>query len=256
MSTLAVPRDALMPRSPDSKGPGFALALLAHAALVVALAFGVNWKASDPEGVEAELWASVPQIAAPKATEPEPTPVKPEPKPEPRRPVQAPASTGTTGTNTDGTRTSTGPATPPAESVESVESVAAVIPPDAKPLTEVERKKLIQARQLLAERRTAKELKEAYQLAREVADAHPELKEAQHLAAEGAYRISRWSDALAYFRRGGDPDRVAALLRPLPDVRAVESWDAAGAAAALKRALPNLKRTAYVDSYVGKIQGK
>jgi colicin import membrane protein len=89
MSTLAVQRDALMPRSPDSKGPGFALALLAHAALVVALAFGVNWKASDPEGVEAELWASVPQIAAPKATEPEPTPVKPEPKPEPQ-PVAKP----------------------------------------------------------------------------------------------------------------------------------------------------------------------
>lgn len=77
-------RDALMPRSPDSKGSGFVLALLAHAGLVVALAFGVNWKASDPEGVEAELWASVPQIAAPQATEPEPTPVKPEPKPEPQ----------------------------------------------------------------------------------------------------------------------------------------------------------------------------
>lgn len=84
MSTLALQRDAFKPRPPDSKGPGFALALLAHALLVVALAFGVNWHASEPEGVEAELWAAVPQIAAPKATEPEPAPVKVEPKPEPK----------------------------------------------------------------------------------------------------------------------------------------------------------------------------
>jgi hypothetical protein len=35
-----------------------------------------------------------------------------------------------------------------------------------------------------------------------------------------------------------------------------ESGDAAGAAAALRRALPNLKRTPYVDSYVQKIQGQ
>jgi len=41
----------------------------------------------------------------------------------------------------------------------------------------------------------------------------------------------RWDLELALPPQAG-PDRVAALLRPLPDVRAVESWDAAGAAAA------------------------
>ncbi len=180
---------------------------------------------------------------------------KPEPKPEPRRPVQAPVKgpAGGTGTNTDGTRTSTGTAPPAAE---SVESMAAIIPPDAKPLTEAERKKLIQARQLLAERRAAKEIKEAYQLAREVADAHPDLKEAQHLAAEGAYRISRWSDATTYFRRGGDPGENEPERLFYLAVSLYEQGDAAGAAAALKRALPNLKRTDYVDSYVRKIQGQ
>src|SRR2546422_9373535 len=84
MTTLAMQRDALMPRPPGGTGQGFVLALIVHMLLVAAIAFGVNWRSSEPEGVQAELWASVPQIAAPKAVEPEPTPVRPEPKPEPR----------------------------------------------------------------------------------------------------------------------------------------------------------------------------
>jgi colicin import membrane protein len=88
MSTLALQRDALLPRSRDGTGSGFVLALIAHGLLIVALAIGVNWHASEPEGVEAELWAAVPQIAAPKAAEPEP--VKPEPTPEPKPPVVKP----------------------------------------------------------------------------------------------------------------------------------------------------------------------
>jgi colicin import membrane protein len=63
--------------------------------LVIAFAFGVSWHAREPEGVEAELWASVPQIAAPRPVEPtvitpptppkvvEPPPVaRPEPRPD------------------------------------------------------------------------------------------------------------------------------------------------------------------------------
>ncbi len=129
-------------------------------------------------------------------------------------------------------------------------------PPAAdKPLTDAERKKLAQARELLAEQRPSKELRQAFELARSVADAHPGSKEAQLLAAEGAYRISRWSDATTYFRRGGDPgdeepDRLFYLA-----VSLYESGDAPGAAAALKRSLPNLKRTPYVESYIKKILG-
>ena len=138
------------------------------------------------------------------------------------------------------------PATPP-----STTAVAA-----DKPLTDAERKKLDQARQLLAEQRPSKELRQAFELARSVADAHPGSKEAQHLAAEGAYRISRWSDAATYFRRGGDPgDGEPERLFYLA-VSLYESGDAPGAAAALKRALPNLKRTPYVESYIKKIQGQ
>lgn len=90
MNAAALERDAFMPRPPAGLGRGLLLALLAHGLLVAALSLGVSWRASPPEGVEAELWAAVPQIAAPKAAAPEPPPpppVKPAPPPEPVKPV-------------------------------------------------------------------------------------------------------------------------------------------------------------------------
>ena len=39
-----------------------------------ALAFGVQLRASEPEGMEAELWAAVPQVAAQRDVAPEPDP--------------------------------------------------------------------------------------------------------------------------------------------------------------------------------------
>jgi hypothetical protein len=126
----------------------------------------------------------------------------------------------------------------------------------AKPLTAAERGKLDEARRLLADRRTASELREAYQLAREVADVHPGQKEAQHLAAEGAYRISRWSDAATYFRRGGDPGDDEPERLFYMAVAFFESGDRTAAAEALRRSLPNLQRTEYVDAYAKKILGQ
>ncbi len=66
------------------------LAIIAHVLLVAALTWGVNWK-SDPVTVtaDAELWAAVPQQAAPRLQEapsPPPTPVVAAPTP----PVVAP----------------------------------------------------------------------------------------------------------------------------------------------------------------------
>jgi colicin import membrane protein len=88
-------RDPFMPRQPRGMGAGLGLALLAHALLIVALAFGVNWRSSEPEGVEAELWSAVPQFEAPRAVTPPPAPAPPEPKrPEPvakAPPVREPA---------------------------------------------------------------------------------------------------------------------------------------------------------------------
>ncbi|HSG40376.1 MAG TPA: hypothetical protein VLE27_12120, partial [Thermoanaerobaculia bacterium] len=72
--------------------------------------------------------------------------------------------------------------------------------------SEAERKALIRARLILSEQRPGKdELEEAFRISREVAGAHADLKEAHHLAAEAAYRLRRWREALQYFRSGGDP---------------------------------------------------
>lgn len=90
MTTATLERDLFLPRRPAGLGRGLLLALLAHGLLIAALSLGVSWRASPPEGVEAELWAAVPQIAAPRAAEPEPPPpppVKPAPTPEPVKPV-------------------------------------------------------------------------------------------------------------------------------------------------------------------------
>ena len=59
MNTLVMQRDDLMPRPPGGMGSGLVLALLVHALLVAALAIGVNWHASEPEGIEAELCGDV-----------------------------------------------------------------------------------------------------------------------------------------------------------------------------------------------------
>jgi len=63
------------------------LALLIHGLLLAALTWGVSWRRSDTRlSVEAELWAAVPQQAAPKLVEPEP---EPEPAPPPPPPPKA-----------------------------------------------------------------------------------------------------------------------------------------------------------------------
>ena len=66
---LTVPRDALRPPSADNPRIGVVMSLIAHAALVTALALGVSWRTQEPSGVEAELWAATPQLAAPPRPE-------------------------------------------------------------------------------------------------------------------------------------------------------------------------------------------
>ena len=74
------------PQRPGGMGRGAMMALLVHGGLLIALAFGVSWRSSEPAGTSAELWAAVPQAAAPAAVEPPPPPPMPkvEPKPEPK----------------------------------------------------------------------------------------------------------------------------------------------------------------------------
>ncbi len=85
-------RDQFAPPRPPGRMRAIALAVLAHAALIGALTWGVNWKSSsDQPAVEAELWSAVPQQAAPRAVEPPPPPAPaptaaPEPAPAPPPP--------------------------------------------------------------------------------------------------------------------------------------------------------------------------
>lgn len=87
--------DTLLPQPPGGNAQGALLALLVHAGLVAALTVSVDWRMRPPEVVSAELWASVPQTAAPAPTAapepappPAPSPPAPAPTPAPAPPVQ------------------------------------------------------------------------------------------------------------------------------------------------------------------------
>ena len=84
--------DNLLPQAPGGNAAGAGLAVLVHAGLLVALTVSVDWRTHSPDVVSAELWAAVPQTAAPRAPEPAPAPVPapppPAPAPPPPQPVQ------------------------------------------------------------------------------------------------------------------------------------------------------------------------
>ena len=93
MTALAL-SDPLRPQPPGGTASGAALSVLAHAVLVLALAYGVAWRVPAPQAMSAELWAAVPQTAAPPEPAPVPPPPatpepQPAPAPEPPRAVKA-----------------------------------------------------------------------------------------------------------------------------------------------------------------------
>ena len=71
-------------------GPAFALSMLAHAVLFIAIAFMVRWKSEPVESVSAELWSLPPAaIQQPTPPPPPPKPVLVEPPPPPPEPRKA-----------------------------------------------------------------------------------------------------------------------------------------------------------------------
>jgi colicin import membrane protein len=72
------------------KNKAIAFTVVVHLALIAALFFGVQWKHSEPEVMEVELWSATPVKATrvpppPPAPKVEPVPApKPEPRPEPK----------------------------------------------------------------------------------------------------------------------------------------------------------------------------
>lgn len=118
-----------------------------------------------------------------------------------------------------------------------------------------DRETLERAYQLLGQARTREDLEEPYRLAREVADANPAARGAQHLAAVIAYRSARWQEAVRYFRRGGDPGEGDPEALFYLAVSLYEAGEPEEAAAALRRSLPRVERTPFVRSYEAKILG-
>ncbi|MET0542226.1 MAG: cell envelope integrity protein TolA [Variovorax sp.] len=88
--SLAADRPEFAPPPQRGTGRALAIALFAHALLIAALTWGVHWKReAENDAVEAELWSSTVQQAAPRLSAP-PTPVPPAPVPTPAPPPPPP----------------------------------------------------------------------------------------------------------------------------------------------------------------------
>ena len=117
----------------------------------------------------------------------------------------AAAGTGPSGSSGGAGGTGQVAARPPATTATSAAAAAPpALPRPLAPLSAEERESMARSERLLAAT-AIPDLREALRLARELADAHPDSKEAQYLAGAAAYRNSRWPEAAAYFRRGGPP---------------------------------------------------
>lgn len=127
---------------------------------------------------------------------------------------------------------------------------------DGQGLSPEEREQLDRARALLAAARDRGDLDEPARLARQVADANPESREAQHLAAVIAYRAARWEEAVRYFRQGGDPGDASPERLFYYAVSLYEAGEREEAADVLRRSLPRLEHTPFVRSYQSKILGE
>ncbi|MCL2345910.1 MAG: TonB C-terminal domain-containing protein [Desulfobulbus sp.] len=73
------------PTQEPGKRKALILTLLVHLALAGALFMGVQWKRSQPDAMQVELWSPTPRQAT--TLPPPPPEAKPEPKPEPPPPV-------------------------------------------------------------------------------------------------------------------------------------------------------------------------
>ena len=146
----------------------------------------------------------------------------------------------------------------------SVEPVPQPAPPPASELSSEERGRLERAREILARARQARELDEAWDLARPIAIAHPTRQDLQQLVGEIAYRSSRWEEAARYLERGlqpvlrsleapggGRPERPELLFYLA--VALFESGRPEEARVPLELALPGLERTPFVRSYMENI---
>ncbi|MEM1247447.1 MAG: hypothetical protein AAGK22_13805 [Acidobacteriota bacterium] len=149
------------------------------------------------------------------------------------------------------------PAAPTAEAVRKPASeVAATAPPASAPaivqpmageLPSLAVATLEKARKLYESAARISELEEALSLARTVADEHAESEFAQQLAAEIAFRASRFATALRYFERGMPLPQLRSDLRFYRAVSLYEVGLADAARRALEDCLGDVEPSPWVD---------
>ena len=181
--SLAADRPEFAPPPTQGTPRAVAFALLAHALLIAALTWGVHWKRdAENDAVEAELWSTTVQQAAPRLSQP-PTPT-PAPVPPPPTPAPPPPP----------------PPPPPAPRVQAPEPAPTPRPPDIalereKKLKEQkEREREIeqakQEKKMEAAKKAAQE-KKALEAKRQAEEAAEEKREAQEQAREKAQADAR-----------------------------------------------------------------
>lgn len=192
------------------------------------------------------------QRAARKATRPAPTPTAPPVAPEAASPRTTPAPAASLVVAPPPSPAKASPTRPPARSPRATTAQATPVPTRQEAsLTPADAASLEQAQALVR----SNELVKAYGLASQVAEANPQVAEAQRVAGEMAYRIARWPDTVRYFRRaGGVPDGQPQRQFYFA-VGLMETGDKAAAAQELQRCVATLERTPFVDEVVRKILG-
>ncbi|HEY6135540.1 MAG TPA: cell envelope integrity protein TolA [Rubrivivax sp.] len=185
MSTAsAPPPTSLLPRAPGGNTEGAALALLVHAGLIAALAYGVAWRLPAPDVVSAELWAALPQTAAPRAAEPTPAPAPAPPPPPPitkaPAPVPAPA-----------------PAPPPKATLPDPQiAIEKARKEEAAKLEQAEREKALQAK-AARERAERAEREKAEKAAKDKAEREAAAAEDKRLAQQREENLKRMLGQIA-----------------------------------------------------------
>ncbi|MEM1207086.1 MAG: hypothetical protein AAGN66_27880 [Acidobacteriota bacterium] len=92
--------------------------------------------------------------------------------------------------------------------------------------------------------------------AQSIADGYPQVAEAQHLTAEFAYRLSRWSEAVRYFERGEEIVSQRPDLQFYLAVALYKSGNRGASLDLLERCLPQIQQSDYVKFWTARIRGQ
>lgn len=137
---------------------------------------------------------------------------------------------------------------------ETVPEVAASAePPAPAPLTAADEDQIAAARALADGRPQLAELEAALGPLRTLADRHPERTDVARLVGDLAYRARLWPVCADYYSRAGDPGPDAPLDRFYMAVCLYETGRREAAAELLAPSAGRLRRSPFVESYLGKI---